>query len=125
MAKLHGQRMKLGEVEVLLRRNLPDSVEAAMEVITPASTVYGHPELVLVAFINSPKSQKDSAIKELQTHLQTALSKALPGFMVPRIYICLDSMPHNSSGKLDRARLRDSVSSLTIGKLVAQGDGSH
>ncbi len=115
MVKLRGQRMELGEIEIHLRRNLPESIQSAADVIRPAGDAN---DPVLVVFLYFPDSQQDVALPVLSARLQTQLVKSLPGFMVPRIYVPVPSMPYNTSRKLDRAKLRQYASSLTLSQLV-------
>ena len=115
MVKLRGQRMELGEVETQLRRNLPESIQSTTDVIRPAGDAK---DPVLVAFIHIPESQQDVTLPGLSVRLQSQLIKSLPGFMVPRIYVPVSSMPYNSSRKLDRGRLRQHASSLTLSQLL-------
>jgi len=115
MVKLYGQRMELDEVEITLRRHLPDSVQSSADVVQPAGE---NEDPVLVAFLCIPAKLSGTNFQELKSHLQNKLTEALPAFMVPRIYIPVESMPYNSSRKLDRARLRQMVSSLTRSQLV-------
>jgi aryl carrier-like protein len=115
MIKLYGQRMELEEVETMLRRNLPESVQSSADVVRPTGE---NEEPVLVAFLCVPEEFLGSSLQELKTHLQSKLTEALPAFMVPKIYIPVESMPYNSSRKLDRARLRQMVSSLTRNQLI-------
>ncbi|KAF7592009.1 hypothetical protein BBP40_000789 [Aspergillus hancockii] len=118
MVKLYGQRMELEEVETILRRNLPEAVQSSADVIRPAGE---NEEPVLVAFLCIAKGLAVPGVKDLQelkSYLQNKLTEALPAFMVPRIYIPVEAMPYNSSRKLDRARLRQSVTSLTRSQLI-------
>jgi len=115
MVKLYGQRMELDEVETMLRRNLPESIQSSADVVRPAGE---NEDPVLVAFLCIPAKLSGTNLQELKSHLQNKLAEALPGFMVPRIYFPVESMPYNSSRKLDRARLRQMVSSRTRSQLV-------
>jgi amino acid adenylation domain-containing protein len=118
MVKLYGQRMELEEVETILRRNLPESIQSSADVIQPAGE---NEEPVLVAFLCVARGLGIPGINDLQelkSHLQNKLAEELPAFMVPRIYIPVESMPYNSSRKLDRARLRQSVTSLSRSQLI-------
>ena len=115
LVKLYGQRMELAEVETVLRRYLPDSVQSSADVIRPAGV---NEEPLLVAFLCSPNGFKDTSLQELKIHLQNKLTEVLPPFMIPRIFVPVESMPYNSSRKLDRGKLRQYVSSLTRSQLV-------
>jgi D-alanine-poly(phosphoribitol) ligase, subunit 1 len=35
------------------------------------------------------------------------LSKKLPKYMIPTVYIRMSTLPRNTNGKIDRARLKD------------------
>ncbi|EED18482.1 nonribosomal peptide synthase, putative [Talaromyces stipitatus ATCC 10500] len=114
MVKLYGQRMELEEVETVLRRCLPEGVQASADIIRPAGE---NEEVILVAFFCVPKNFGQD-LHELKVYAQSKLADALPAFMVPRVYIPVDEMPYNSSRKLDRAKLRQMVSNLTRSQLV-------
>ncbi|CAD6593808.1 MAG: hypothetical protein ASARMPREDX12_007679 [Alectoria sarmentosa] len=115
MVKLRGQRMELGEVEIHLRRNLPEFIHSAADVIRPAGDAK---DPVLVAFLYIPEDTQAVTLAGLSAILQTQLIKSLPVFMVPRIYVPVPSMPYNASRKLDRAKLRQYASSLTLSQLL-------
>ncbi|KAF2839734.1 putative nonribosomal peptide synthase [Patellaria atrata CBS 101060] len=115
MVKLYGQRMELEEVEVTMRRHIPEGINCSADVITPAGD---KEEPALVAFLSTPPHTPDFNFHDLRIHLQTKIAESLPGFMVPRIYIPMETLPYNSSRKLDRTKLRQYASSLTRGELV-------
>ncbi|NVJ28107.1 amino acid adenylation domain-containing protein, partial [Myxococcus sp. AM011] len=88
--KLRGFRIELGEVEAVLR-TLP-SVSDTVVVVRD--------EAHLVAYVvPSPSTTPDSQA------LRSALSLQLPEYMVPSVFILLDALPLNPSGKVDRKAL--------------------
>lgn len=115
MVKLYGQRMELDEAETMLRRNLPQDFESSADVIKPAGE---NAEPTLVAFLNPPVGYDRSKLPELKLDLQEKLGQVLPAFMVPRIYIPVNAMPYNASRKLDRAKLRHTVASMSRKQLI-------
>lgn len=91
--KVRGNRIELGEVDAALRRVTgEDSVAAVGWPITEAGADG------IVAFVVS--AELDTAAT------RRALAKLLPGFAVPREIRCVDALPLNSNGKLDRSKLR-------------------
>ncbi|KAK3171196.1 NRPS [Lepraria neglecta] len=115
MVKIYGQRMELDEAEAMLRRSLPQGFESSADVIKPAGES-GEP--TLVAFLNPPVGYDRSKLPELKLDLQAKLSRVLPAFMVPRIYIPVDTMPYSASRKLDRAKLKHGVASMSRKQLM-------
>lgn len=123
--KLYGQRIELGDVEHHMQAALPDSMAAAADVVSPcdadsqpflvgfvfASKILGKPngpECDLVS--ETTREQIASLVPELRRRM--ALS--LPSYMVPTIFLPLECQPTNTSGKLDRKRLRQIASALSI-----------
>ncbi|CCF34370.1 peptide synthetase [Colletotrichum higginsianum] len=53
------------------------------------------------------------AMREMISRLQQDLRAVLPTYMVPDGYVPLQSLPFNSSGKLDERALRECIGSLT------------
>jgi amino acid adenylation domain-containing protein len=90
--KIRGYRVELAEIEGALRRhpNVTDAVVLAV----PARVG----SLELVAFyLGEPTEPRD---------LRTALSRGLPGYMVPTRFVHRSTFPLTGNGKVDRHRLR-------------------
>ncbi|KAJ5668857.1 hypothetical protein N7462_009927 [Penicillium macrosclerotiorum] len=122
--KLRGQRVELGEIEHHLRRLLPAGTDVAVEVIAPQGR---SKDSLLLAFIADPNAEmaggKDEELREIQfskavrekmVNLNEDLSKPLPIYMVPSVYIGINRMPMLVSGKTDRKSLRAFGSQLTL-----------
>ncbi|OJJ94691.1 hypothetical protein ASPACDRAFT_37457 [Aspergillus aculeatus ATCC 16872] len=111
--KFHGQRIELGEIEFHLRASA--AVEAGMVTLPKTGLCKGklvaivaltslQPEaaegdrvqLVLPKILQSPKTQ--SQIQEIQEEL----GAVLPPYMVPTIWVVLDSIPLTASRKINR-----------------------
>ncbi|HEV2741063.1 MAG TPA: amino acid adenylation domain-containing protein [Candidatus Elarobacter sp.] len=90
--KIHGFRIELGEIEARLA-TYPGVRDA---VVTAPEDRLG--EKRLVAYYTAPDEIDAQALRD---HLLAAL----PDYMVPALYVPLESLPLTSSGKLDRKAL--------------------
>ena len=110
-AKLYGQRLELGEVEVHLSQ-VP-TIQHALAVI-PARGLYEKKLVALLSF----KQKLESCIThdtiylvartEAESRVRTMrdwVSSRLPPYMVPSIWVVLQNIPLLPSGKLDRRRM--------------------
>ena len=85
-----GYRIELGEIERALG-GVPEIVEAIC--------FYDAPHDRIVCAFSGEISQKE---------LVFALSKRLPKYMIPNLYLSYEALPHNANGKIDRVKIRDS-----------------
>lgn len=109
--KLRGFRIELGEVEAWLRRQ-----DAVAEAVVVVRTDGDSPESAqLVAYV-VPRSEEDTRTDELADTLRRHLEENLPHYMVPSIFVPLDSLPRAPNGKLDRR-------ALPAPETVLAGDG--
>lgn len=92
--KLRGFRIELGEIEAAL--NLMPGVEAAAAglVTDPA----GEPQLAAWVVLDEPTLFDEKQCREF-------LRKKLPPYMVPTVYVPIDTLPLNNSLKVDRQAL--------------------
>ncbi|GFF41831.1 nonribosomal peptide synthetase 12 [Aspergillus udagawae] len=118
--KIRGQRVELGEVEHYVHACIPSARQVAAEVIVPTDGE-GKERPTLAAFLvvddeggSSPAAQ----VMSIPADVDHEISKRLPVYMVPTAYFSLNNLPLNSSGKLDRRRLREIGSSFTLQQLV-------
>ncbi|MEV7193316.1 amino acid adenylation domain-containing protein [Streptomyces sp. NPDC093510] len=91
--KLRGIRLELGEIEALLA-SFPDVAVAAAAVRGSGA------EQRLVAYVVHREGATPTD-ESLRAHL----AERLPGYMLPEVYVHLDELPLNRSGKIDRPRL--------------------
>lgn len=84
--QIHGYRVELGEIEAHLRQH-PNVREAALTVRD--------------AELRAVYTGEPTGADELARWLRDRL----PPYMVPRNYACLDALPLNHNGKLDRKKL--------------------
>ncbi|RJG27985.1 non-ribosomal peptide synthetase, partial [Massilia cavernae] len=92
--KIRGLRIELGEIEAALLGCA--GVRAAVVMAEPD----GAGALRLVAYVAGPEQ---GALN--RATLQAQLLASLPDYMVPALYVALEALPLNASGKLDRKAL--------------------
>ncbi|KAK2746937.1 NRPS [Myotisia sp. PD_48] len=118
--KLNGQRIELGEIEHHVKENLPENIQSAVQLVA----IGGIKALAAFLCLQSNDSGANENAEEIiiamspeiraqAKQLEDSISKVLPGFMVPSIYIPVSTMPLTSSGKLDRRTLVTSAQSLS------------
>ncbi len=137
--KVNGQRLELGEVETHIRRLFEDIRNVVVELVTLADKANSQ---ILIAFIlvqcqsegnygilDGSKDLKDTdeqwflpSNEQFQTKahmVQTKLGDSIPQYMVPTVFLPLQSLPLMVSGKSDRRRLRSLAGNLTWNQLKA------
>lgn len=93
--KISGCRVEPGEVcAALLRSDLVRMAHIGVQ---------REPQTGLVAYVVPATATEDT--RALEERLRDFMHTQVPGYMVPRHFVFLDSMPLNSSGKIDKARL--------------------
>ncbi|GAA4933798.1 amino acid adenylation domain-containing protein [Streptomyces coeruleoprunus] len=95
--KLRGFRIELGEVEHALRE-LPEVRQAV--VLLRRDLPGGEPALVAYAVLRDGTGAGGSA-----DGLRQGLRARMPEYMVPAFFVLLDSLPVNTSGKVDKRAL--------------------
>jgi acyl-coenzyme A synthetase/AMP-(fatty) acid ligase/aryl carrier-like protein len=91
--KVRGHRIEPGEIEAVLTQE-PAIREAAVIATTEADG-----EVRLVAYVVA------SAEMPATSSLRDALKQRLPDFMIPSVFVALDTFPRTANGKLDRGAL--------------------
>ncbi|MFG2466172.1 amino acid adenylation domain-containing protein [Streptomyces canus] len=107
--KIRGFRIELGEIEQALRA-LPTLAEA----VVVARDLPGRGDS-LVAYV-VPNAAASLSVESLYE----ALAVTLPGYMIPRLFVCLDRLPLTQNGKADRKALPEPTADST---LALQGTG--
>ncbi|KAI4100225.1 MAG: hypothetical protein L6R37_005597 [Teloschistes peruensis] len=112
--KLHGQRIELGEIEYHVRFHLDWKFAIELVVIggAKALAVFACPNTTEIGSEIGllPMSAK---LLDIFKNLESSLTKSLPKYMVPSIYIPCARLPLSTSGKLDRKQLRNIAASMT------------
>ncbi len=103
--KLRGHRIELGEIETVILRH--PNVDACAIVVGNEGTS----SAFLCAYI-VPQRHPAPDIAEINLHC----AKSLPAYMVPAALLCLDALPLNSNGKVDKAKL-PAVASRVSGQI--------
>jgi amino acid adenylation domain-containing protein len=96
--KVRGFRIEPGEVENHLRRH-PGILDVAV-----VGHDFGGGDKRLIAYI-VPHESHHGRVEGMTQELRDLATKSLPEHMRPSLYIPLDKMPLNTSGKLDRRGL--------------------
>jgi amino acid adenylation domain-containing protein len=106
--KIRGHRIELSEVECALQR-LPGVKQAVVEVIARENK-----EPVLVGYITADEGHSWS-----RAGLRTKLRSLVPDYMVPSLFLLLESFPLAPNGKIDREKLRETYQSFHGSKSTA------
>lgn len=124
--KIRGQRVELGEVEHHVHACVPAARQVVAEVIMPANgDGQGRPTLAAFLVFDDKGSLSPVAqAMSIPAEVDHELAKRLPGYMVPTAYFSLNKLPINSSGKVDRHRLRDIGAGFTVQQLAEPRNAS-
>jgi non-ribosomal peptide synthase protein (TIGR01720 family) len=104
--KLHGQRVELGEIE----SRLTADVDIQLALVHVPKTGYAQGKLVTIfcfAGANHTEARElslENASEQRTIGLRQRIRTVLPTYMVPGVWLSVESMPLLSSGKLDRKR---------------------
>jgi amino acid adenylation domain-containing protein len=127
--KLRGQRIELGEIEHHLQRAMPGAKGVLVELVEkPISETETHS--VLVAFValgpdvasNDLSNIGPAAIEALHKLTSSAipqLSRFLPPYMIPSVYLPLGAIPMTTSAKVNRRALRAILSDMSVDELAS------
>jgi len=103
MVKIRGQRVELDEVESLMSAH-PIVFEAAAFAIPDGNDSQ---QIIAVISCREGETVEPSALfKYAREHL--------PGYAVPAEIAVAESLPHNSSGKIDRKKLSEQKLATTL-----------
>ena len=95
--KSRGYRIELGEIETALH-SVPSLGEVA---VVGARTDGFEGTAICCAYVSGPDAGHSPLL------LRRHLLEKLPQYMLPTRWICLDELPKNQNGKIDRRRLRE------------------
>lgn len=111
--KIRGQRFELGEVEGVVK-----SCAEVRDIVCRTKVNRGRTELVAVLSLANEQFPRSEALQEIPDSYQpdsiTCLRAVrdhvrsrLPSFMVPAVWIVVQSLPRTPSAKLDRVAIGD------------------
>lgn len=94
LVKHMGYRIELGEIEHIIVNDL--------KLVSNCCAVYDFTKKEIVLFYEDKNGLSDIDIRK-------ALMKSIPKYMIPTEYRCLDELPRNTNGKIDRLKLSKQV----------------
>lgn len=97
--KYNGYRMELEEIEAKLNRL--DEINSAM--VVPVRKNNKVKLLKGVIRLSSQDLDEKKAIKAIKERIK----KELPDYMIPQQWVCVDQMPLNNNGKIDRKMINE------------------
>ncbi|EPE34341.1 Acetyl-CoA synthetase-like protein [Glarea lozoyensis ATCC 20868] len=112
--KIRGQRVEVGEIEYQIVCELPGTHSAAVAMLQDGKNI----SLIAIVDFKSDSEHYPGELESLGTlaptpqlraafnELRQSLTKLLPSYMVPAIFVPVVQMPTNISGKLDRLGVR-------------------
>ncbi|UNY98308.1 amino acid adenylation domain-containing protein [Zhouia spongiae] len=107
--KIRGFRIELGEIESVL--NQQDQVSSSVVLAKEDAT--GNKQLV--GYVVPSQDVEPSQGLKID-NLRDALSKTLPDYMVPSLFVSLEAIPLTSNGKIDKKALPDLQGNLQMTK---------
>ncbi|MBL4674399.1 MAG: amino acid adenylation domain-containing protein [Arenicella sp.] len=96
--KIRGYRIELGEVEQALLQHA-DLIDVAVQPVV----ITGQP--ILVAYLVTKQSMSEEQETQFSNELLKQISVYLPAYMVPSMFVTIDSLPLTPNGKVDRKAL--------------------
>lgn len=111
--KIRGQRVELGDVEYHVRACMACDLPLIADVVHPT----GSKDAALSLFVQTHGHDIEMIRTSIHS-LAERLSKVLPNFMIPTLFIPIDKIPRASTGKTDRQRLREWGNSLSWAKVL-------
>ncbi|KAK2922803.1 Polyketide synthase, phosphopantetheine-binding domain [Fusarium oxysporum f. sp. vasinfectum] len=124
--KLRGQRIELGEIEHQARLAKAEVKEIAVELIQPQNTKTATLGCFFVtgsgihnqADGSTNYSESNGHVESATVVIRQRLEQQLPQYMVPTLFMQMESLPKTPSKKIDRKRLRGIGESLSAQQLV-------
>jgi amino acid adenylation domain-containing protein/non-ribosomal peptide synthase protein (TIGR01720 family) len=113
--KIRGQRTELGEVEHNIQTALI-AVGLEPQLMVDVFKPRGSDAVILVAFFKC--SNKEDARRRFTT-LEELLPNMMPEYMIPTVFVGLDTFPMTSNGKTDRKSLRATCGDKTLEQLLS------
>ncbi|KAI2788152.1 hypothetical protein POX_e06164 [Penicillium oxalicum] len=126
--KIHGQRIELGEIDHHLRQSFPAETEAIAGVVT----FKDRETSCLVAFVQMMDQRSSQAnpgsdlallddpsqVQQLQTSAIERLSKVLPAYMIPLVFLPVQNFLYFSNGKTNRKGMCEQAADMSLGTIL-------
>src|SRR5262249_19844197 len=93
--KIAGHRIELGEIETALQ----SLSQIKFAVVTASEDPSGNKKLIAYLVLSSPDAVDANALRK-------HLTNTLPAYMIPSMFVPVDSLPLGPNGKVNRALLR-------------------
>jgi amino acid adenylation domain-containing protein/non-ribosomal peptide synthase protein (TIGR01720 family) len=122
--KINGQRVEIGEIEHWIKKLLPETGMAIVDLITTGEN--RSPVLAVSMEVHSANSESQlpmstlpmstlpisSTLQQSLVRMKNKLLDVLPYYMVPSLYIPVTRLPLTLSGKLDRRLIREMIEGM-------------
>ncbi|MEQ1976432.1 thioesterase domain-containing protein [Xenorhabdus sp. SGI240] len=110
-------RVELEEIKVVLESL--DFVESAAALVNEGR--HGRNSLAVCIQISSNEKilQEKTGKDELVSVFKQKLSELIPDYMVPSVFVFVDSMPHTVNGKIDMRRIKTLIDERNVEELIA------
>lgn len=116
--KIRGQRVELSEIEYHISTCYTEALQVAVDVVTLAGQETGHQLAAFIVPESSANQSGSASLLDMPESFTEVLEDRLPGYMVPSVYIRLNSLPLSSSAKTDRTKLKAIAGSIPFTDLV-------
>ncbi|KAK4611887.1 Nonribosomal peptide synthetase TES [Fulvia fulva] len=115
--KVRGQRVELLDVQ----HNVQDVLKKSLPEVSVIADVCGPKKDTLVAFVHVQNkswaalsfNEQTSLLREKAGNAKNELAGMVPKYMIPALFVPLESFPLSPTGKLDRRRLQAMPNELT------------
>ncbi|KAK2612057.1 hypothetical protein QQS21_001906 [Conoideocrella luteorostrata] len=128
---IHGQRVKLEEVEYWTQSSMSEVGDVAAEIIEPRENDSSSNILVVVFVRFQDESTKRKmpdarpSLLRVPAEVEGKLAKHLPAYMMPSLLISMSELPTAVTGKIDRKRLREIGAQFSVEQLEAVRTAEH
>ncbi|VUC37662.1 unnamed protein product [Clonostachys rosea] len=127
--KLRGQRIELGEIEHHLQRAMPAAKGVLVELVEkPVSETEIHSALVAFVALGPEVASNDlnnidpaatEALHAMTSSAAPQLSRFLPPYMLPSVYLPLGAIPMTTSAKVNRRALKAILADMSVDELTS------
>jgi amino acid adenylation domain-containing protein len=98
--KINGQRIDPGEIE----NNIPEDIGIEKAIVL-AKNNKNNDKILCLYFTTKSKSMSGNESNEIKDKIRNHLNNILPSYMIPNVYVHLDELPLNTTGKVDINKL--------------------